>query len=161
MAVRRRLNNEIQELKGSIRVYCRVRPLSAAEQRTAAAAGDTASHKIAYPNDEEIRVQTIEKSNIGGADKTKEQCFKMTRVFNTTAKQTTIFDEMGGLVQSALDGFNVCVFAYGQVSAVVLRESMRVLTVVCDRAQTGSGKTYTMEGPNANDMDDYSKVIVV
>ena len=37
-----------------------------------AAAPGSEAHKISYPNDEEIRVTTVEKSNIGGADKTKE-----------------------------------------------------------------------------------------
>ena len=31
-AIRRKLHNIIQELKGNIRVFCRVRPISAAEQ---------------------------------------------------------------------------------------------------------------------------------
>lgn len=62
------LTRDRQELKGNIRVYCRVRPLG--EQEAASSTENT--HKISYPNDEEIRVQTIEKSNIGGADKLKE-----------------------------------------------------------------------------------------
>jgi kinesin family protein C1 len=41
------------------------------------------------------------------------------------ATQTKVFNELAQLVQSCLDGKNVCIFAYGQ---------------------TGSGKTYTMEG---------------
>jgi kinesin family protein C1 len=132
LAVRRRLNNEIQELKGNIRVYCRVRPVSKDEPADQ-------SHRITYPNDEQIRIATTEKSNIGGGDKKKEWQFSFNRTFDPKMNQQAIFEEISGLVQSALDGFNVCVFAYGQ---------------------TGAGKTYTMEGPNALDMDDWSKGVI-
>jgi kinesin family member C1 len=97
------------------------------------------SHRITYPTAEKICITTNEKSNIGGTDKAKEWPFTFNRTFDPKANQQAIFDEISGLVQSALDGFNVCVFAYGQ---------------------TGAGKTYTMEGPNALDMDDWTKGVI-
>ena len=51
--------------------------------------------------------------------------FSFDRVFNHEATQNDIFDEVRDVVRSALDGFKVCIFAYGQTCA---------------------GKTYTMEG---------------
>ena len=47
-------------------------------------------------------------------------------MFPPSTSQPQIFSEVKSFVQSALDGENVCIFAYGQ---------------------TGAGKTYTMEGP--------------
>jgi kinesin family protein C1 len=52
------------------------------------------------------------------------------QVFPAAATQADVFDEVAGLVQSALDGSRVCIFAYGQ---------------------TGSGKTYTMLGDGGDD----------
>ena len=47
------------------------------------------------------------------------------------SSQETVFHELSQLVQSAVDGYKVCVFCYGQ---------------------TGSGKTYTMQGPEGCEM---------
>jgi len=52
--------------------------------------------------------------------------FELDRSFGAGATQESVFDEVRPLVQSALDGFDVCVFAHGA---------------------SGSGKTYTMIGP--------------
>jgi len=51
--------------------------------------------------------------------------FKFDRVFAPHESQKEIFDEVREVVKSALDGYKVCIFAYGQ---------------------TGAGKTFTMEG---------------
>ncbi len=57
----------------------------------------------------------------------KPQAFTFDRVFGPEDAQEVVFDEMRTLCLSALDGFNVCLFAYGI---------------------TGSGKTFTVEGMN-------------
>ncbi|XP_057896509.1 kinesin-like protein KIFC1, partial [Melospiza georgiana] len=121
---RRRLHNDIQELRGNIRVFCRVRPLLPEElQRQRGLphlhfpTGDTRSLVLTRPDDSQV-----------GRERRAElrYDFSFDRVFPPGASQQDIFKEIQLLVQSALDGYPVCIFAYGQ---------------------TGSGKTFTMEGP--------------
>ncbi|MEQ2278100.1 hypothetical protein XENORESO_012586, partial [Xenotaenia resolanae] len=120
---RRRLHNTIQELKGNIRVFCRVRPLEDG--------GLTKHIQLAPSDNKSIILAKTEESHTGKtADTQKNYHFSFDRVFGPQASQQEIFDEISLLVQSALDGYNVCCFAYGQ---------------------TGSGKTYTMEGEEVDD----------
>ena len=63
-----------------------------------------------------------EKSSLGSIT-TKRNSFAFDRVFGPSSQNEDIFAEISQLVQSALDGYNVCIFCYGQ---------------------TGSGKTFTM-----------------
>lgn len=123
-AARRKLHNQLQELKGNIRVFCRVRPLLPQE------AGPV---NFNFPDcDEEGQQLQLQVPAIGGIPTLDQEVrnsvhsFKFDRVFSTDASNEDVFDEVEQLVQSALDGYNVCIFAYGQ---------------------TGSGKTYTMSSP--------------
>lgn len=117
--LRRKLHNQVQELKGNIRVFCRVRPTL-----PSADAEDLAVMKFPDSEDfKEIEVKGQEEKNSLGKPTTKIHPFSFDRVFDPTSNNTEIFEEISQLIQSALDGFNVCIFAYGQ---------------------TGSGKTYTM-----------------
>ncbi|OBR03978.1 Kinesin-like protein [Colletotrichum higginsianum IMI 349063] len=118
---RRVLFNKYQELKGNIRVMCRVRPVLNASE------GEPA--KVAYPDEKtsaEIALQTQEVNSFGDVS-TKNINFEFDRVFDPSAQNQDVFDEISQLVQSALDGYNVCIFCYGQ---------------------TGSGKTHTMSSPD-------------
>lgn len=116
--LRRKLHNQVQELKGNIRVFCRVRPPLQTDSEVA---------RIKYPDNEsdsrEVEVLgQPEKSSLGTIT-TKTNAFAFDRVFGPHSANADVFGEISQLVQSALDGYNVCIFCYGQ---------------------TGSGKTYTM-----------------
>lgn len=115
---RRQLHNSIQELKGNIRVFCRVRPLTG---------GGLSQHlQLPATDNKTITLAKTQESHTGKtADTQKNYNFSFDRVFGPQASQKEVFEEISLLVQSALDGYNVCCFAYGQ---------------------TGSGKTFTMEG---------------
>ena len=115
--IRRELHNTIQELKGNIRVFCRVRP------------SDDMAMKV---DDKNVIVDQIVE-NVQGKSTKQVQfsydkvfisvwMFINVKVFGPTSSQKEVFEEISQLVQSALDGYNVCCFAYGQ---------------------TGSGKTFT------------------
>ncbi|KAF9344923.1 kinesin-like nuclear fusion protein [Mortierella sp. AD094] len=122
--IRRRLHNTIQELKGNIRVFCRVRPVVRPE---GASKTETTTALIKYPDQEgrEIEFSHATESATGSQIE-KTYPFTFDKVFQASSTQDDVFEEISQLVQSALDGYNVCIFAYGQ---------------------TGSGKTHTMEGP--------------
>ncbi|RKP33730.1 P-loop containing nucleoside triphosphate hydrolase protein [Dimargaris cristalligena] len=126
---RRRLHNTIQELKGNIRVFCRVRPILPSDglaTADGAPASDSMPH-IRYPEPNEIEIIQTTESASSGKTTAKAIPFSFDRVFPPRTDQLAVFEEIAQLVQSALDGYPVCIFAYGQ---------------------TGSGKTHTMEGPD-------------
>ncbi|RXG67084.1 Carboxy-terminal kinesin 2, partial [Armadillidium vulgare] len=94
---RRKLHNLVLELKGNIRVFCRVRPLLKEE--------------ITNNGD-------FDGSSISGLKaRNNNYEFNFDRVFSPSSSQADVFEEMSQLVQSALDGYNVCVFAYGQTGS--------------------------------------------
>merc|ERR1719197_1522164 len=93
-------------MKGCIRVYCRVRPLSSKETEQ----GEVDVMK-------QIDVMTV--SLCTGEDETQ---FFFDAVFKPGSEEE-VFENCRDLAQSAIDGYNVTIFAYGQ---------------------TGAGKTHTM-----------------
>jgi len=127
---RRKLHNLVQELKGNIRVFCRLRPLLGEE---IAKYGSINHIKINSDSTLELVKSVADNDAIAsGTNKNAKYDFEFDRVFDSTATQSNVFEEISQLVQSALDGYNVCVFAYGQ---------------------TGSGKTYTMEGGDGSNLE--------
>ncbi|XP_006663656.2 kinesin-like protein KIN-14P [Oryza brachyantha] len=100
----RKLYNQIQDLRGNIRVYCRVRPFLPGKV--------SSSSSVAGLEDRTITVMTPSKY---GKDARKS--FTFNRVFGPLATQEQVFADMQPLIRSVLDGYNVCIFAYGQTGS--------------------------------------------
>ncbi|KAF8719842.1 hypothetical protein HU200_024600 [Digitaria exilis] len=115
-AERKRLYNELIELRGNIRVFCRCRPLSSNEITR----GCLSVVEINPSQETELQFVPSEK---------ERKAFKFDHVFGPEDDQEAVFSETLPVVRSVMDGFNVCIFAYGQ---------------------TGTGKTFTMEGVPEN-----------
>ncbi|CAD7958536.1 unnamed protein product [Amoebophrya sp. A120] len=155
---RRRLHNLVQELRGNIRVFCRVRPFLESDRTTPgtvginggssswqatttinAGAGSTyasstssvlsarsgganagANSSIYLPEDSIDEIQLYNDYTL------TTKTWQFDRVFKPQTSNEEVFDNgVRDLVTSCLDGFNICIFAYGP---------------------TGSGKTYSMAG---------------
>ncbi|KAI1462163.1 P-loop containing nucleoside triphosphate hydrolase protein [Annulohypoxylon moriforme] len=118
----RALFERLQDLKGNIRVMCRIRPASA----------DTPEEDLVDFGPREKgefsnswgRMQIpVERKNAIGNIVTSTREFEFERIFGPEETNNDVFDEIGDLVECALQGEKVGIFAYGQ---------------------TGSGKTYTL-----------------
>jgi kinesin family protein C1 len=114
--LRRIMHNRIQELRGNIRVFVRTRPFLPGD-------GNSTESSISIARDDQT-IWIKDRSS-------KSQDFTFDKVFSPAAGQDAIFAEVSEFVQSALDGYHVCLFSYGQ---------------------TGSGKTHTMQGSGNNRM---------
>ncbi|CAG5135963.1 unnamed protein product, partial [Candidula unifasciata] len=99
--LRKQYHNQLVELKGNIRVYCRVRPCLPEDGFT----------------EPVVSFDPFDDGVIMVNSKGKCQKFHMDKVFNMNVSQSEVFGEVSALVRSAIDGFNVCIFAYGQTGS--------------------------------------------
>nr|KYP74375.1 Kinesin-4 [Cajanus cajan] len=97
----RKLYNQLQDLKGNIRVYCRVRP-------------STVGQPSPISNIDEGSITLVIPSKNG---KEGKKTFNFNRVFGPSSTQGEVFSDTQPLIRSVLDGYNVCIFAYGQTGS--------------------------------------------
>ncbi|XP_070816530.1 kinesin-like protein KIFC3 isoform X10 [Chaetodon trifascialis] len=104
MNLRKKCHNELVRLKGNIRVFCRVRPVSQEEQDSA-----DAKTMLSFDSEDDAILYLSNKGKI--------MTFELDKVFSPQATQEEVFQEVQALVTSCIDGFNVCIFAYGQTGS--------------------------------------------
>ncbi|GFS02052.1 kinesin-like protein [Elysia marginata] len=132
---RRLLYNQLQELRGNIRVFCRPRR------------DDRAQMCLKFPSDQDVMVSTGDGS---------KKMFNFDKVYNTEATQEQIFTDTQPIITSCVDGYNVCLLAYGQTGSgktftmmgpdnnpgINIRAITELLKVCAERTET---KTYTLK----------------
>lgn len=105
LAENRRLFNEVQDLKGNIRVYCRIRPLLP---------GQSEKHSIIERTGDDGQLVVANPSKQG---KDGHRMFKFNKVYASAASQEMVYSDIQPFIRSVLDGYNVCIFAYGQTGS--------------------------------------------
>ncbi|GAP92651.1 putative kinesin family member c1 [Rosellinia necatrix] len=121
---RHKLFEQVQELKGNIRVMCRIKPPSD-PANDALIPFKPQWNDIDEDKIEGLVIPTVREdpTEPGRMLPGKPRDFNFERVFDEKCNNSDVFDEISQLVQSVMDGKKVCIFCYGQ---------------------TGSGKTFTM-----------------
>ncbi|CAL1533617.1 unnamed protein product [Lymnaea stagnalis] len=103
MKLRKKYHNELVDLRGNIRVLCRVRP------------------PIKEDGTEEdgivVTLDTNDDSLVTINNKGRNQFFDVDKAFGMNSTQSQVFEEVSALVRSVIDGYNVCIFAYGQTGS--------------------------------------------
>jgi len=100
-ALRKKYKNDLEDMKGAIRVYARCRPMAKYEIERGC------STVVRFTSDETLTVT----ADRGVKDFTFDQ------VFDQASEQEAVFEDTRMLVESCLDGYNVCLFAYGQTGS--------------------------------------------
>ena len=113
--LRRKVNNRYMYLRGNLRVMSRLRPFLSSEMKNKKSQMET----IIVKNDS-IIVNEINK---------QPKIFEFDFVFNEQSTQEDVYEEVTLLIQSMVQGNNICIMSYGQ---------------------TCTGKTYTIQGEENN-----------
>jgi kinesin family protein C2/C3 len=93
---RKLLYNKVQELRGNIRVFARVRKDVRGEC------------VMKFPTDTEVMFESLT-----GA----QEIIEFDKAFGPNSKQDEVFEDTKALILSCIDGYNVCIVAYGQTGS--------------------------------------------
>lgn len=90
---------QLLEIKGNIRVLCRIRPVNKMDESK----GGSGSLAVVRVNRETVRCDARE--------------FEFDEVFSPSSTNQTVFEEALPMVESIFEGHHACIFAYGQTGS--------------------------------------------
>ena len=143
-AEKRKLQDQLMELRGNVRVFARARPLNKKESVVSSKSAlvfpavDEPASMFDAPSDPGMLKLVVPpkkavNAKLASEGQARTHCFDFDMAFAGSMGQEEVWSETEPFIASSLyHGRNVCVFAYGQ---------------------TGSGKTYTMEYLSARTFD--------
>eukprot|EP00742_Colponemidia_sp_Colp-10_P006769 GILJ01007255.1.p1 GENE.GILJ01007255.1~~GILJ01007255.1.p1 ORF type:complete len:747 (+),score=120.01 GILJ01007255.1:41-2242(+) len=102
LAERRRLHNILQDLRGNVRVMCRIRPQFSGE-----------SENLTGP----LRIVEGHQITVANGSGKRSLQFEYDSVFGPESSQDDVYQAVLPLITSVLDGYNGCIFAYGQTGS--------------------------------------------
>lgn len=101
----KRLYNMVQDLKGAVRVFCRIRPLGTT--------GDASTGCVDIGSESELAMYDPVKG--------ERKVFKFDRIFGQSSTQEQIYSDMQPLIRSVLDGGLGCWLLVVAVCACLCR----------------------------------------
>ncbi|KAG7393245.1 hypothetical protein PHYPSEUDO_011250 [Phytophthora pseudosyringae] len=104
-AIRRKLHNTIQELRGNIRVHVRLRPFLRSDGQEAMTENPVSA----------IMCDTFASTITTNVE--SPHTFAFDKIYGQSESQELLFKDVSDFIQSAMDGYNVCIFAYGQTGS--------------------------------------------
>jgi len=107
MSLRRKYFNQLQELRGNIRVFCRIRPLLPFEEKKGL------RNCLTFPEDDQLIVHQADTKS----DEIFKHFFEFDRVYVPDFSQEQVCEDTSEYIQSVMDGYNVSIFAYGQTGS--------------------------------------------
>jgi len=107
MGLRKKYWNIVQDLRGNVRVFCRVRPLLGHEMRK----GYTSC--LNFPEKDQLNVALFDKKS----GQTYSHFFEFDKVYPPNSSQEQVCRDTSEYIQSVMDGYHVSIFAYGQTGS--------------------------------------------
>lgn len=98
-AMRRNLLHEVQDLRGAVRVYCRLK------------ASTSGVSVLSIPSNEVVQ---LHRENAKGSSNTTPLGFEFDGVITPDMDQQDIYREVEDVCLNALDGYSACIMTYGQ-----------------------------------------------